>query len=189
MQAAHNKRGSSFGLYLFGLATGLLIALICFAVHEVKSMWSNPPPLVASDIKELNSIVWQSKLSSRMIPIVDLPASAKDIVIYDRSGIDDNVFMSFRTNPQDLDTYINAYLDLRRQWAGPDDLQWKKRNGQTSDDSNPHIPSPPPPTELPPELQRYWLPYQQTDYYFNEPGFYIGIDGKNNRVFIHQWTM
>ena len=187
MQNLHNKHGASFWLYLFGLATGLLLALIWYAVHEVKSMWSNPPPLVASDVQELNRIAWQSKLSGRMVPLVDLPASAKDIFIYDHSGIDDNVFMSFQATPQDLNSYLNTYLDLRRQCSAPDDRPWEKRTGPIPDDFK--YRSPPSPTELPPELQRYWLPYEQVDYYYCEMGFYIGVDGKNNRVFIHQWTM
>lgn len=165
------------GLYLFGLATGIVLALICSAIHAVLSMLPKPVSFTAENYDTYRQYVWTMELSQRSFPWIELPSSATDIMFTDVSGLDKNVFISFRASPDDINAYINE--------ATKDSRLERRAKGQYPDKESV-------PNDIPDKyintLKQYWLSYAETDYYYVRHGLYIGVDDKSHRVFINMWT-
>ena len=165
-------------IYLYGLATGIVIALIWFAIHTFINMWPKPVLITADNYNDYRHFVWVMALSQRSIPPVEIPASAKDIMFYDGSGIDKYVFISFRATSDDVIAY---------EYAITKDRGLKKIERGQPPDSEYEAPCRPP-SQLGDILDKYWIPYEQMDYYYGAYGFYLGVAETNSRVFINIWT-
>ena len=163
---------------MLGMAIGIVIALTWFNIRAALDMLPKRVLITADNYNEYRRYVWSTALSQRSIPPVELPASAKDIMFYDGSGIDKYVFISFRASPNDVIAYVNAITKdrglMRNERGQPPDSNYESPRG--------------PPSHIEVIKDKYWIPYAEMDYYYGTYGFYLGVAETNSRVFINLWT-
>ena len=163
------------GCFILGVATGVVGTYIYSAVRDFLNIYSRPP-LICEDYESYRTETWMRSLHPQSMPRIDIPKSAKDIMISDRSAVDLNVYLSFRCSPHDFNSYVEAMTnryDLEQLITGHRKSDYRGSWPLTHEDE-------------------YWIAPSNTDYYYlnngRGGGSYFGVDVNNYRVFHHYWT-
>lgn len=179
MKISSMFRRSFTGCFVLGMAAGLIAAFLIFSYHTICKALSYQPLLTANNFEEYRVWTWIRPMTGRSMPPFEIPKSATDIMISDRSAIDMNVYISFRASPHDFNEFVANHTN--------GDVSIERIEGERKDkylDSKP--------LHLGNMYEKYWLDPLKTDYYYYSDssggGRYFGVDEKNCRVFYHRWS-